>query len=66
MTFEATIAAWLPLVGGVSGLLMLCYAGLMLYYNSRKAREIAELRRELGELRGMLLIIAGQMQGRRR
>lgn len=66
MSLGDAINGWLPLVGGVTGLVMFVYFGLMVYYNARKSQEIAALRRELGELRGMLLIIAGQLQARKR
>ena len=54
MIFEGIIA-WLPLVGGVSGVIFIVYAISMIYFQAKKNREIQELRRELAEVKGILL-----------
>ena len=55
MTLDGIIEGWLPLVGGISGLALLVYMVLMVYYNRKKDQDIQALRREVAELRGLLL-----------
>lgn len=52
---ESVISSWLPLVGGVSGLAFLIYMTLMVYYSRKKEQEVQALRRDVAELRGLLL-----------
>lgn len=49
------LASILPLVGGVTGLAMLVYMGLMVYYARKKAADVEALRREIAEVKGLLL-----------
>lgn len=55
MVFDEVLSGWLALVGGVSGLLLLLYMVLMVYYSRQRERAIVELRLELAEIRGLLL-----------
>lgn len=58
MSFFDVVSGWLPLIGGLSGLLLLVYMLWMGYYARKKDRDLAEFRvenaRSLGELKGRL------------
>ena len=55
MVFDEVLSGWLALVGGVSGLLLLLYMVLMVYYSRKREQAVVELRLELAEIRGLLL-----------
>lgn len=59
VTIETLLENWLPLVGGVSGLSLIIYMVLMLYFSRKKDRDVQELRIQVAELKGLL-------QGRKR
>lgn len=50
-----TFIGWLPALGGISGAAMLAYMVWMGYYARKKDRDVQELRRDLAEIRGLLL-----------
>lgn len=60
MSIEAVLNGWLPLVGGVSGLLVLGYAGWNIYVNIRRARQQEEILRLLHRIEAMLLVGRGR------
>ena len=55
MTVETVLNSWLGIVGGITGLGFLVYMGLMIYYQHRKEKELAAIRLQLAELRGLIL-----------
>lgn len=55
MGVDALVEGWLPLVGGISGLLFIIYMALVLHYARKKDHDIQELRREVAEVKGLLL-----------
>jgi hypothetical protein len=55
MTVDTLVEGWLPLVGGISGLLLIIYMAVMIYYARKKDHDIQELRREVAEVKGLLL-----------
>lgn len=58
MTLEDTVLNALPLVGGASGLAVLIYMVVMVHFARKKDRDVQELRRDVAELRGLVLGIS--------
>lgn len=54
MTLTELLNGWLPIVGGVSGLCLLLYMVLMVYFARKKDHDIQALRREIAELKGYM------------
>lgn len=55
ITLEGLFTNWLALVGGLSGLLVILYMAGMIYYNRRKDADIQAVRRDIAEVKGILL-----------
>lgn len=56
MSFTGVLDGWVALIGGISGLVFMIYAGGMLYFSSKRRQDIEALRLDLAELKGMMLI----------
>lgn len=49
------VNGWLPLLGGITGLAWLVYMIVTLYYHRKKDHDIQSLRRDVAELKGLVV-----------
>ena len=47
--------SWLGVLGGISGLAVLAYMALIVHFTRKRDRDVQELRREVAEIKGLLL-----------